>query len=150
MECGFKNWSAAGGLISDLRGVSEKDFILLNPLFQPSNIPSFQGIFLRQSRSPLTWLREPGFLNLNTPHGLECLDHLSLFRYAYLTKQEKKPTSPASVSVYSGCQKNVAFQERFFTTAYITLTVFRNLFFFRSGIKSNFLHQPARGGRKEA
>jgi hypothetical protein len=38
---GFKNRSAAGELISDLRGVSKKDFILLNPLFQLSNIPSF-------------------------------------------------------------------------------------------------------------
>ncbi len=33
---GYKKRSAAGGLISDLRGVSKKDFILLNPLFHPS------------------------------------------------------------------------------------------------------------------
>jgi hypothetical protein len=62
---GFKNRSAAGGLISDLRGVSKKDFILLYPLFQPSNIPSFHGIFLRHSQLTLTWPRAPGFLNLN-------------------------------------------------------------------------------------
>jgi len=54
---GFKNRSAAGGLISDLRGVSKIDFILLNPLFQPSNIPAFHGIFLRHSRLTLTWPR---------------------------------------------------------------------------------------------
>jgi hypothetical protein len=51
---GFKNRSAAGGLISDLRAVSKKDFILLNPLFQPSNIPSFHGICLRQSQVTMT------------------------------------------------------------------------------------------------
>jgi hypothetical protein len=62
---GVKNRSAAGGLISDLWAVSKKDFILLNPLFQPSNIPSFHGIFLRHSRLTLTWPRGPGFLNLN-------------------------------------------------------------------------------------
>jgi len=47
---GLHNLSIADGLSSDLRGTSKKDFTLVNPLFQPSNIPSFHGICLRPNQ----------------------------------------------------------------------------------------------------
>jgi hypothetical protein len=52
-------------LIFDLEIVFQKDFILKNPLFQHSSIPSPHGICLRHSQLPLTWPRGPGFLCLN-------------------------------------------------------------------------------------
>jgi len=48
-------------LISVLLDVSKNDFILLNPLFQSSNIPLFHVIGLRHSQFTLTWTRGTGF-----------------------------------------------------------------------------------------
>jgi len=48
-------------LISVLLAVSKNDFILLNPLFQSSNIPFFHVIGLRHSQFTLTWPKGPGF-----------------------------------------------------------------------------------------
>jgi hypothetical protein len=39
----------------------KKDLILLNPSFQHSSIPSFQGIGLGHSQFSLTWPKGPGF-----------------------------------------------------------------------------------------
>ena len=45
--------------------IEKKDLILLNPLFQSSDIPLFLGIGLRHSQSSPSWPRGPGFKNQN-------------------------------------------------------------------------------------
>jgi hypothetical protein len=48
-------------LFIGLPNVLNKDLILLNPSFQRSNIPPFQGIRLKQRQATLTRPKAPGF-----------------------------------------------------------------------------------------